>query len=123
MTLEDLREHDVLLPEDEWGIHRLASTTRELPLLGLLLLAAAAVATAYLGDGGRWTWVGVGTFLACLGGITWICDRAILRQRRRSRRERREAGPDAPEVGAGSGGGPEDHRPPGSGPAREGRER
>lgn len=91
MTIEDLREHGVLLPEDEWGTHRLESTTRQAPLLATFAVAAAALVVAYLGNGGAWTWAGTGAFLACLLAITWMCDRAIRRQRRRFRRERTEA--------------------------------
>lgn len=88
MTIEDLREHGVLLPESEWGTHRLESTTRGLPMLAAFAVAAASLALAYLGDGGAWTWTGTGGVLACLLAITWMCDRAVRRQRRRVRRER-----------------------------------
>lgn len=93
MTLEDLREHDVLLPEEEWGSHELKSTTRQPALLVLLVTATAALVLAYLGDGGVGTWIGTAAFLLCLGAITWLCDRAVSRQRRRSRRERTQGGP------------------------------
>lgn len=91
MTIEDLREHGVLLPEDEWGAHRLESTTRDGALLALFAVAAASLVLAYLGDGGTWTWVGTVAFLVCLLAITWMCDRAVRRQRERVRRERVEA--------------------------------
>jgi Flp pilus assembly protein TadB len=88
MSLDDLREHGVLLPEDEWGEHRLQTTVSQLPLAAAFLLAVAAVVVIYLGGGGTWTWIGLATFLVALYGIVWICDRAILRQRERTRRER-----------------------------------
>lgn len=97
MTIEDLREHGVLLPEEEWGTHRLESTTRQVPLLAAFALAAASLVVLYLGDGGTWTWGGTATFLVCLAAITWMCDRAVRRQRRRVGRERSEAAP--PEEG------------------------
>lgn len=115
MTIEDLRAHGVLLPEEEWGAHRLESTTRELPLLAVFGLAAAALGTAYVGNGGPWTWVGVGVFLACLAGITWLCDRAVLRQRRRVRRERSRGPGTASRPGGPRGG--DAGGPPGSGGA------
>lgn len=88
MTIEDLREQGVLLPEEEWGAHRLETTTSEGVLLAAFAVALAALVLAYVGAGGILTWVGTGVFLVDLYAITWMCDRAILRQRRRVRRER-----------------------------------
>lgn len=90
MTLEDLREQGVLIPEEEWGRHRLETTTHRVPLLLAFLLSGAALAAAFVGDGGAITWIGMGAFLAGLFAIVWMCDRAVVRQRRRVRRERRE---------------------------------
>lgn len=91
MTMEDLREHGVLLPEEEWGAHRLETTVPEWPLAAALLAAAALWVVAFLGDGGTTTWIAVGGFLVLVSAVTWICDRAIRRQRERFREERREA--------------------------------
>lgn len=90
MTIEDLREQDVLLPEEEWGSHRLETTVPEWPLAGAFLVAAASLVVAYLGDGGLATWVAVAVFLVTLYLVTWLVDRAVFRQRRRFHRERRE---------------------------------
>lgn len=91
MTLEDLREHGVLLPEEEWGEHELETTVPEWPLLGAFLAAAALWVLAYLGEGGIVTALSVAGFLALLLAVTWMCDRAITRQRERFREERRSA--------------------------------
>lgn len=88
MALEDLREHGVLLPEEEWGTHELETTVPEWPLLGAFVAAAVAWVLAYLGAGGTLTAVSVAGFLVLLFAITWMCDRAVTRQRARSRRER-----------------------------------
>ena len=92
MTIEDLEEQGVLLPEEEWGVHELETTTPEVPLA--LAFAAAVVfwVMIYLGDGGLLTWMGTGLFLLDMFVITLICDRAVLRQRQKFREERREAG-------------------------------
>jgi len=90
MTIEDLREHGVLLPEEEWGSHRLETTVPEWPLAGGFVAAVVLWVLAYLGAGGWLTWVAIAAFLALLYGITWLCDRAVLAQRRRFRREREE---------------------------------
>lgn len=94
MTIEDLREQGVLLPEEEWGVHELETTTPELPLALAFLAGAVLWVLIYLGDGGLLTWIGTGLFLLILFGITWICDRAVLRQREKFRAEREEAGLD-----------------------------
>lgn len=102
MTIEDLREHGVLLPEEEWGKADLETTARETPLLLTFLVAGGALVAAYLGDGGALTWIGTGVFLVCLCAITWMCDRAVLRQRRRvaDRRGAKGGGRERPETGA-----------------------
>lgn len=91
MTMEDLREHGVLLPEEEWGDHELETTVPEWPLLGAFVAAAVCWVLAYLGNGGLLTWVAVTVFLALLYAVTWMCDRAVLRQRKKFVRERKEA--------------------------------
>jgi len=89
MTLEDLRDHGVLLPEEEWGTHELETTVPEWPLLVAFLTAAGLWVLAYLGEGGLLTALSVTGFLVLLFAITWICDRGVTRQRARSREERR----------------------------------
>lgn len=77
MTLEELEEAGLILPEDEWGQHALKTRVNR-PLL--LLIGAASfvsVAMMYLGDGGMWTWIGAATFLAALGAFTWVSWRAV----------------------------------------------
>lgn len=90
MTMEDLREHGVLLPEEEWGAHRLETTVPEWPLAAMFVAAAVLWVVAYVGDGGTTTWVAVAGFLVLLYAITWTCDRAVGRQRERFREEHEE---------------------------------
>lgn len=94
MSQDDLREHGVLLPESEWGRHRLETTVPQGPIAAAFAVATAAAATMYAGGGGAWTWIGVVVFLVALYAIVWICDRAVTRQRARTRAERREPDPD-----------------------------
>jgi len=92
MTIEDLKEQGVLLPEEEWGVHELETTTPEVPLALAFAAAVGFWLMIYLGDGQLLTWVGTGLFLLDMFAITWICDRAVREQRERSRRERTEEG-------------------------------
>lgn len=91
MSLDELKDQGVLLPEQEWGTHALRPTVSRWGLLAALLVAAGALVLAYLGDGGGWTWAGVALFLAAFFAATVLCDRAVERQRERTEAERREA--------------------------------
>ena len=91
MTLEDLREQGILLPEGEWGVHRLETTARRIPLVLALTVAVASWVLALWGGGGLATWLGMGVFIVTFFLITWMLDRAILRQRRRVRSERKRS--------------------------------
>ena len=108
MSIDDLREQGVLLPEEEWGQHELETTVHVLPLAAGFTVAVASLVVIYLGDGGTLTWVGSGVFLVALYAVTWMCDRAVLRQRERFREERRHAD-------HGEGGDPEAGGAPGDG--------
>jgi len=83
MGLEDLKEQNVLLPEERWGEHSLETTVPRGWLLLLSAVALASLAATYLGDGGPATWIGVGGFLVSIYAATILCDRAIERQRER----------------------------------------
>ena len=105
MTMEDLREQGVILPEEEWGVHDLETTVPEWTVGALLLLGAASLVVAYLGDGAWLTWAGVGVFVLALLAVAWICHRAIEDQRERVEREREEAGKGVEEKGGEEGAG------------------
>jgi hypothetical protein len=87
MSIEDLREQGVLLPEEEWGEHRLETTVPLVPVAVGYVTAVLSLVAMYVGGGGTLTWIGAGTFLVALYTLTWMCDRAVLRQRTRVRRE------------------------------------
>jgi hypothetical protein len=88
MSLEELQDQDVLLPEEQWGEHSLETTVPRWWLLAVFLVAVAGLVATYLGDGGGWTWAGIGTFLVALYTATILCDRAIERQRDRMTKRR-----------------------------------
>ena len=90
MSLEDLREHGVILPEREWGTRELTTTLPLLPALAAFLAATTGLALAYAGDGTPLTWVGIALFLAAFFTLTWLCDRAVRAERRRVRKGRKK---------------------------------
>lgn len=89
MSLQDLKDHGVLLPEGEWGEHSLETTVPQGALLLAFAVAVAALVAVFLGNGGTWTWIGLGVFLCTIYVITVVCDRAVVGQRRRVVEERR----------------------------------
>lgn len=88
MSMEDLREHGVLLPEEDWGRYPTDTTVPQGWMATLGVVAVAAIVVMYLGAGGPWTWIALVAFLLANLLVTWICDRAVERQRRRSHRIR-----------------------------------
>jgi hypothetical protein len=90
MSQQDLESHGVLLPEEEWGEHTLKTTVPQTGLAALFVVAVVAIVAMYVGDGARLTWIAMGVFLLALYAITWLCDRAVRKQRQRFRAERRE---------------------------------
>ncbi|MGD8428547.1 MAG: hypothetical protein PVH63_13050 [Balneolaceae bacterium] len=91
MSLEDLKEQNILLPEEEWGTHKLETTISEIPLVILFLCSAAGWVTAYLGNGSWVTWLGIVTFFLTFFGIIVLCDRAVTKQRKRVKEEKRKS--------------------------------
>lgn len=89
MSLQHLEEHGVLLPEEEWGTHSLEPTIHRPVLVGAFTLAVASLVGIWMGHGALWTWVSIGTFLVGLYTLAFACDRAVTKQRRRVREERR----------------------------------
>lgn len=90
MSIEDLEKHNVLLPKEEWGTHRLKTTTSELPLLLAFLAGIAGCVLTFLGGGGLWTWLGISLFFAAFIIIIVLCDRAIQKQNERVEKEREQ---------------------------------
>lgn len=84
MSLQDLKDQGVLLPESEWGSRSLEGSVPRRSIAALLAVAVVALATAYAGEGGALTWVGMGAYLLDFAAIWLVLDRATRRQRRRT---------------------------------------
>ncbi len=90
MGLEELKEAGVLLPEEEWGEHEVKTTVRQFPMLIASLSAVAGWILAYIGGGDTLTWIGIIVFLITFFAVLYMCDRAVTRQRKRFKEERKE---------------------------------
>lgn len=90
MSIEDLEKHGVLLPKEEWGTHKLTTTASEIPLLVVFLISVGGAVLTFWGGGGMWTWIGICIFFAAFVLVIVLCDRAILRQSQRVKKERAE---------------------------------
>ncbi len=84
MSLEDLERAGLLLPRKEWGKRNLQSTVNKPLLAACGLLAIVSTVLMYWGDGGSYTWIGAGLFLAAFFGFTLLSTRAIEKQCRTS---------------------------------------
>ncbi len=94
MSLKDLREAGVLLPQEEWGTHDLHSTVNRPALLLTGLLGVAAIASMYLGGGRTLTFIGAGLFVVFMGCITYLSLKAVDAQAARFEREHAEIAQD-----------------------------
>lgn len=83
MSLEDLQEAGVLLPEEEWGERTLESTASRPGYVVMGIVAVACGALMFTGDGGTTTWLAAVVFLLDLLAFTWLSWRAVDRQKRR----------------------------------------
>lgn len=91
MSIEDLKEQHILLPEKEWGIHKLRTTVLKVPFSLLILSSIAGLVFTYVGGGRFWTWIGITVFFVSFFGIILLCDRAIIQQKARKQQEIEEA--------------------------------
>ncbi|MFW5868486.1 MAG: hypothetical protein ACOCX2_11755 [Armatimonadota bacterium] len=91
MSLKDLQEHGILLPEEEWGVHDLHTSVNKPLLIVALLFGVAAVVMMYFGGGQTPTFVGMVMFIAFMGWITQISLKAIDVQAAQFAEERQEA--------------------------------
>lgn len=91
MSIEDLKEQNILIPEDEWGSYSLKTTVSQIPVLILFLICFSSCFAAFLGNGNYWTWIGIIAFFVSFFGIVILCDRAIQTQRERTKKENKDS--------------------------------
>jgi hypothetical protein len=89
MSKEDLENMGVLLPEEQWGKHTLATTVNKPLLIAIGVMTMISVVLMYWGNGNFLTWLGVALFLTMLSGFTLLSIKAVEKQRRESDRVKR----------------------------------
>lgn len=77
MSLKDLHDHGILLPEEEWGVHDLHTSVNKTELIVSLLFGLAAVTIMYFGGGETPTFVGMMMFILFMGWISRLSLKAI----------------------------------------------
>ncbi len=77
MSLKDLQDHGILLPQEEWGVHDLHTSVNKPLLILALLFGLSAVVMMYVGGGRPLTFVGMVMFIVFMGWITQISLKAI----------------------------------------------
>ena len=90
MSVRDLRQLGVLLPQEEWGQHDLTTTVNKKALAAVMLVGIIALLLMYFGDGKLVTFIGIGVFMIFMWQITRISLEAIERQAERFAQAREE---------------------------------
>ncbi len=80
MSIKDLKEMGILLPEEKWGQFDLHTSVNKPQLVGAGILALIGSVLGYAGNGGTCTWIGVMLFFVSLGWFTVISVKAINKQ-------------------------------------------
>lgn len=83
MSFEDLKEHDVFLPEGLWGKSDLSSSIGRTALLAVGLLGIVACVLMVAGRGLLLTWLGAGLFILFVVIFAQLSRAGIERQNER----------------------------------------
>lgn len=80
MSYEDLKQHNIFLPEEHWDELDLSSSVNQ-PLLFLtIILGLASCTLMVIGGGGTLTWIGAGLFFVFLLSFTLVSNVGIENQ-------------------------------------------
>lgn len=90
MSLQDLKDQNILLPKSEWGMHSSRGVVAKFPLALVFTGCLTGIIITYLGNGEAWTWIGIILFFINFFGIIYLCDRGIVKLEKRKESERSE---------------------------------
>lgn len=91
MSLKDLQDHGILLPQEEWGLHDLHTSVNKPRLVAAFIFGIVAVSLMYFGAGQTLTFIGMVMFIGFLGWITHISVKAVEVQAAQFAEEREAA--------------------------------
>lgn len=83
MSYADLKEHDIFLPEEEWGDLDLETSVSVPALVASFVLGAVSCVMMAVGGGGLWTWIGAVLFIGFMFAFALVSNAGIERQHRR----------------------------------------
>lgn len=83
MSYEDLKEHDIFLPEEEWGELDLHTSVNLPALVATFVLGTVSCVLMVAGGGRLWTWMGAVLFVAFMYSFAFVSNAGIERQNRR----------------------------------------
>ena len=72
MSIRDLKEMGILLPEEKWGQFDLTTSLNKPRLFTALVLGLVSAIAIYVGKGEALTWVGVGLYFVFVFWLTRI---------------------------------------------------
>lgn len=104
MSYEDLKQHNIFLPEAMWGKTELKSSIPRSVTLAVGALGVASCALMWAGGGRVLTWLGALLFLGFIGTFAFMSHFAIERQNEKVDQRLEEAGEDPEEFEAKKGG-------------------
>lgn len=80
MSYEDLKEHNIFLPEEHWDELELSSSVNQPLLLLTIIVGLTACTLMVLGKGSILTWIGAGLFFVFLFFFTLVSNTGIENQ-------------------------------------------
>lgn len=80
MSYEDLKEHNIFLPEEHWDELDLSSSVNQPMLLITILTGIAGCVLMVIGGGSSLSWIGAGLFVIFLYTFTFVSNAGIDNQ-------------------------------------------
>ena len=80
MSYDDLKEHNIFLPEEHWEELDLSSSVNQPLLLLTIIIGITACVLMVMGAGHSLTWIGAGLFVGFLYAFTWVSNTGIEKQ-------------------------------------------
>lgn len=80
MSYDDLKEHNIFLPEEHWDELDLSSSVNQPLLLLTMIIGITACVLMVVGGGHSLTWIAAGLFIVFLFAFTWVSNAGIEKQ-------------------------------------------